>query len=414
MSFEDHQTLTHPKTLAHPISGERRGLRSGLVEIILRTLLRRLEFGQLIIDTPEGRRLTFDGIQPGPHARFRVHSWKCLGRLAAGWDLGLAEAYMAGEVSSPNMAAVLRLADMNEKVADRLKPLRPPSTWGRLRHAMNRNTRRGSQRNISAHYDLGNEFYRHWLDSGMTYSAGLFSSSTQTLEDAQHAKLERVADLLNMTGGENVLEIGCGWGSLAERLLQQNSCEVTGITLSAAQHAYARRRLHDHVMEGRCDLRLEDYREVTGTFDRIVSIEMLEAVGEAYWPVYFAKLRSSLNRGGTAVLQVITIDESRFDDYRRRPDFIQKYIFPGGMLPTASLVERLAGNAGLRLVSSEFFGDSYARTLEIWQQRFQQAWPGIKPLGFDERFKRTWEYYLDYCQVGFETSAINVGLYKFT
>jgi cyclopropane-fatty-acyl-phospholipid synthase len=408
MSFEDRQTL------AHPIGGESRGLRFGLVEIVLRALLRRLEFGQLIIDTPEGRRLTFDGAQPGPNARLKIHNWKCLGRLAAGWDLGLAEAYIAGEVSSPSMAEVLRLADPNEKAADRLKPLRPPSTWGRLRHALNRNTRRGSRRNISAHYDLGNEFYQHWLDAGMTYSAGLFSCSTQTLEDAQRTKLDRVTELLNMAGGEKVLEIGCGWGSLAERLLQQDGCEVTGVTLSTAQHEYAGRRLHDHVTSGRCDLRIEDYREVTGTFDRIVSIEMLEAVGEAYWPVYFTKLRSSLNHGGAAVLQVITIDESRFEDYRRRPDFIQKHIFPGGMLPTASHIERLASDAGLRLVSSEFFGDSYARTLEIWQQRFQQAWPKIKPLGFDERFKRTWEYYLDYCQVGFESAAINVGLYKFT
>ena len=408
MSFEDRQTL------AHSVDVEGRGLPSGLVEIVLRTLLRRLEFGQLVIDTPQRRRLTFNGAQPGPHAWLKIHNWKCLARMATGWDLGLAEAYMAGEVSSPDMAAVLRLAARNEKAADALKPLRPPSTWGRLRHALNRNTRRGSRRNISAHYDLGNQFYQQWLDAGMTYSAALFSSSTQSLEAAQNAKLDRVADLLSMSGGEHVLEIGCGWGSMAERLLQRHDCTVTGVTLSAEQLDYATQRLGDHVTAGRCDLRLQDYRELTGSFDRIVSIEMLEAVGEAYWPVYFAKLRSSLRPGGTAVLQVITIDESRFEDYRRRPDFIQKHIFPGGMLPTASRIERLAADAGLQLVEREFFGDGYARTLDIWQQRFQEAWPSIKPLGFDERFKRTWEYYLDYCQVGFETAAVDVGLYKFT
>jgi len=277
---------------------------------------------------------------------------------------------------------------------------------------MNRNTRRGSRRNIAAHYDLGNEFYEQWLDPGMTYSAGLVSLANQTLEEAQDAKLDRVLSLLDLAGGESVLEIGCGWGSLAERMIDRHDCTVTGITLSAEQLAFAQGRLRDRTVAGRCDLRLQDYRDVRGTFDRIVSIEMLEAVGEAYWPTYFEKLQNCLRPGGAAVLQVITIDEARFDYYHRRPDFIQKYIFPGGMLPTTEIIEREIEKAGLQLVAKEFFGESYARTLEEWQRRFQDAWPAIKALGFDARFKRTWEYYLAYCQAGFDTGAINVGLYK--
>lgn len=234
----------------------------------------------------------------------------------------------------------------------------------------------------------------------------------QTLEQAQDAKLDRVLSLLDLAGGERVLEIGCGWGSLAERMLDRHGSNVTGVTLSTEQLAYADRRLRHKVLAGHCDLRLQDYRDVRGTFDRVVSIEMLEAVGEAYWPTYFEKLRELLRPGGVAVLQVITIDEARFEAYRRSPDFIQKYIFPGGMLPTTKIIERQTAAAGLQLVANEFFGAGYARTLEEWQLRFQNAWPTIEPLGFDERFKRTWEYYLAYCQAGFETGAINVGLYK--
>jgi cyclopropane-fatty-acyl-phospholipid synthase len=277
---------------------------------------------------------------------------------------------------------------------------------------LNRNTRRGSRRNIAAHYDLGNEFYKHWLDAGMTYSAGLFSSPGQSLEEAQDAKLDRVLGLLELAGGERVLEIGCGWGGLAERLLQKHDCTVTGITLSAEQLAYARHRLRDDIGTGRCDLRLQDYRDVHGTFDRIVSIEMLEAVGEAYWPTYFEKLRDHLRPGGIAVLQVITIGEDRFEKYRRMPDFIQKYIFPGGMLPTTQIIERETAKAGLQVVASEFFAEGYARTLEEWKRRFQEAWPAIEALSFDERFKRMWDYYLAYCQTGFETRTIDVGFYK--
>jgi cyclopropane-fatty-acyl-phospholipid synthase len=383
-----------------------------LAAAVLRLLVGHLACGELVIDTPKGGRLTLGGSEDGPRARLSIHNWRLIIRLAFGWDIGVAESYIAGEWSSPNLTALLTLAARNGAAAGPLHSLRTPRPWLRFRHAMNRNTRRGSRRNIAAHYDLGNAFYRLWLDAGMSYSAGMFSSPHQTLEGAQEAKLDRVCELLELAGGERVLEIGCGWGALAERLTKTTTCSFTGVTLSTEQLSYAQRRLSVEAQSGRCELRLQDYRDIAGRFDRIVSIEMLEAVGEAYWPTYFAKLRDSLRPGGIAVLQVITVDESRFGRYRRQPDFIQKYIFPGGMLPTKQIIAREAAGAGLRPVRTASFGSSYARTIEEWRRRFETAWPAIEPLGFDRRFKRMWEYYLAYCQAGFEAGAIDVSFFK--
>ncbi len=378
----------------------------------LRKDLRLLDCGELIIDLPGRRSFALRGARPGPQARLEIRSWRVFGRLLFGRDIGFAEAFMAGEWSSPNLIALLTLACCNRNLAERLLPFRIPRPGLRLRHALNRNTRRGSRRNIAAHYDLGNQFYKLWLDAGMTYSAGLFSDAGQSLEQAQQAKLDRLIDLLEPRDGDRVLEIGCGWGSFAERMLQTRTCTVTGVTLSTEQLAYGQQRLKNAIANGRCDLRLQDYREVTGAFDRIVSIEMLEAVGATYWSTYFTKLRDGLCPGGIAVLQVITIDESRYENYRRRPDFIQKYIFPGGMLLTKSTIERETMRAGLQLADRVFFGKSYARTLEHWNAKFGYAWPKIKMLGFDDRFRRMWEYYLAYCRVGFDVEALDVGLYK--
>ncbi len=408
MSMQHQQAVTRSMTPRILLSS------SSIAEAFLRRIVGHLQCGELVIEKPAGDRLALRGRRSGPQAKVSIHSWRFLWRMISSWDIGFAEAYIAGEWSSPDLVALLKLACNNSALVEPLKALRGPRFWLRLRHAINRNTRRGSRRNIAAHYDLGNEFYRQWLDPGMTYSAALFSRASQTLEEAQKAKLDRVISLLDLAGGERVLEIGCGWGSLAERLMDRHSCTVTGLTLSAEQLACAQRRLRNRAAAGRCDLRLQDYRDVRGTFDRIVSIEMLEAVGETYWSTYFEKLRDSLRPCGSAVLQVITIDEARFENYRRRPDFIQKYIFPGGMLPTKHIIEREIAQAGLRLVAHENFGESYARTLEHWQLRFQKSWPIIEWLGFDERFKRTWEYYFAYCQAGFETGAISVGLYKIT
>jgi cyclopropane-fatty-acyl-phospholipid synthase len=379
---------------------------------IMQHMLRRIDCGEISLQTPERRRFVLRGKRAGERAHLVLHSWKCMLRLLVGGDLGFAEGYLAGEWSTPNIHSFLSAAGRRSNDAVSFESLKPPQPLTKLRHAINRNTRRGSRRNIAAHYDLGNDFYRLWLDASMTYSSAIYASQDQTLENAQRAKIDRVIDLLELAGEQRVLEIGCGWGELAGRLIEQTGCHVTGLTLSKQQLAYAQHELVQRGFAVNSELRLQDYRDAHETYDRVVSVEMLEAVGEEYWLTFFANLRRRLNPQGIAVLQLITIDQSRFKRYRRRPEFIQRYIFPGGMLPTKEIIERLVAKVGLRLVSSEFFGDSYVRTLAEWHRRFQESWPIIEALGFDDRFKRMWEYYLAYCRLGFETGALNVGLYK--
>ena len=381
-------------------------------EGLLRRAATGIDFGHLRVILPSGRTLAFGRAEQGLHATLHIHSWNLLWRLVAGWDIGFAESYFEGEWSSPHLPTLLELLSRNDGLATSARALGFLRPLTKLHHLWNRNTRRGSRRNIAAHYDLGNAFYEQWLDSSLTYSSAIYSHKDQTLEAAQQEKLGRIMSLLELTGEENVLEIGCGWGALAERILEQHDGNYCGLTLSAEQLAYSRKRLRSFESTDRCDLRLQDYRDIAGTYDRIVSIEMLEAVGESYWPAYFSKLRESLSRDGVAVLQVITIDEAAFANYRRYPDFIQRYIFPGGMLPTVEIIKTQIERAGLRLVSQEFFGLSYARTLSDWRRSFRAHFPAIEPLGFDSRFQRMWDYYLAYCQAGFDSGRADVGLYK--
>jgi cyclopropane-fatty-acyl-phospholipid synthase len=406
MSSESQQTAPASVDLASTPTSRTQ------VKSIMQRLLRKIDCGEILLQTPGGRRIVIGGKRSGEQTHVTIHSWKCMLRLLTSGDLGFAEGYLAGEWSTPNIYSFLSAAGRRSNDLASFEGLKPPRPWTRFRHALNRNTRRGSRRNIAAHYDLGNDFYRLWLDPGMNYSSAIYSYPGETLENAQRAKLDRVVDLLDLRGGERVLEIGCGWGGLADRMIERAGCHVTGLTLSTEQLSHARKMLSRRGFAGKSDLRLQDYRDAGGRYDRLVSVEMLEAVGEAYWPVFFANVRQRLNPQGIAVLQVITIDQSRFESYRRRPEFIQRYIFPGGMLPTTEILEQQVDKAGLQLVSSEFFGDSYARTLDEWHRRFLKAWPSIEKLGFDVRFKRMWEYYLAYCRLGFEIGALNVGLYK--
>lgn len=281
----------------------------------------------------------------------------------------------------------------------------------RIGHLLNANTRKGSRRNIEAHYDLGNDFYKEWLDPLMLYSSAIFDETTQSLEAAQQKRLDVIRDKLVLPGGESILEIGCGWGALAVELATRSNASVVGITLSPTQLSWARKAVATTGNESRVDLRLQDYRDTEGQFDRIVSIEMFEAVGEAYWPNYFSTLKRCMKPDGRAVLQIISIDESRFEAYRGSIDFIQKYIFPGGFLPSDAALEGAVTAAGLTLTGVEHFGKSYASTLAEWRSRFHAQWPAIAAQGFDERFRRLWHYYLCYCEAGFEEGSINVGLY---
>ncbi|WP_419897392.1 cyclopropane-fatty-acyl-phospholipid synthase family protein [Roseomonas sp. USHLN139] len=369
--------------------------------------------GTLLVVTPQGGRWQHRGAAPGPAAVLVLHRWRALSRLYLGGDVAFAEAYGEGDWSSPDLASLIELAAVNGATLDRaVRGGLAARLWHRLRHRLRDNSRAGSRRNIIAHYDLGNDFFAAWLDPGMSYSSGLHATADTQLEAAQLAKQERVRALLEPEAAGTILEIGIGWGGLAEHLLRGSKARLTGITLSPSQLAHAQARLAAAGLAGRAELRLQDYRDTAGRFDRIVSIEMFEAVGEAYWPAYFRMLHDRLAPGGIAVLQVITIAEARYAAYRRGADFIQRHIFPGGMLPTVGLLHSQMAAAGLTLEHEERFGDSYARTLAEWQRRFVAAAPAIDRLGLDARFQRLWRYYLAYCEGGFRAGAIDVGLYR--
>jgi cyclopropane-fatty-acyl-phospholipid synthase len=382
---------------------------AGLWESVFQRALTHLRVGSLRVHFPDGRRQAIAGQEPGPEAELQIRDPRGIQRLIRGGDMGFAEAYMAGEVDSPDLTDLIELAARNESA---LAAALAGNKWVRainsLRHLMRANTRRGSRRNIAYHYDLGNDFYREWLDPSMTYSSAYFGKGANDLSHAQTDKYRRMAELAELVPGKHVLEIGCGWGGFAEVAARDFGCRVTGLTLSTEQLAFARARMERQGLSDRVELRLQDYRDCEGKFDSIVSIEMFEAVGEAHWRKYFEVLRDRLHQGGTAALQIITIAEERFESYRRNADFIQRYIFPGGMLPTISALRQLGRETDLTVAGEEGFAASYARTLREWREAFLLAWPRIQPLGFDERFRRMWTYYLAYCEAGFRAGSIDV------
>jgi len=388
-----------------------RGAQAGLFAQILRVLLRGIEYGRIVVRTPNGDPVEASGKRPGPEAIVTLRNWRPVRRLLVSGDVGFAESYVDGDWDSPDLTAVIELAARNLEVIEaRLGGVAPVRMLRRLSHLGNANTGSGSRRNIAFHYDLGNAFYGHWLDWRMIYSSGIFDPPNLTLEQAQSKKVQRVLELLDLSGKETVLEIGCGWGALAESVAQR-SARVTAVTLSLEQLAHVSKVVENAGLSGKAEVLLQDYREVGGAFDRIASIEMLEAVGERYWPAYFATLRRTLVPGGTAILQAITIHQDRFEGYRRGADFIQTYVFPGGMLPTREIIFEQARRAGLEPTASEYFGLSYALTLAEWRRRFNVAWPKIEALGFTQMFRRLWNYYLSYCEAGFRAGTIDVGLY---
>lgn len=371
------------------------------------SLAGKLAIGSLTVRLSSGRVETIQGACPGPHGEIVMSGGQAARALLLGGPVGFAEAYADGLWDSPDLAALMDLAARNQDaLGDEVKGWRPLRWLDRLYHLRRANTRGGSRRNIAAHYDLGNAFYDLWLDPGMTYSSGLYETGQDSLEQAQDAKYARAAHLLDVKPGHTVLEIGCGWGGMAEHLTTRHGVAVTGLTLSTEQLAFAKARL-----KGVADLRLQDYRDCGGTFDRIVSIEMVEAVGEKNWPVYFETLHNRLKPGGKAVIQAITIAEDRFIKYRKGADFIQRHIFPGGMLPSPDSIRREAAKAGLALRHSEFFGESYGKTLAEWRRRFVAAAPQVAALGFDENFRRAWDYYLAYCEGGFRAGTIDVSFW---
>jgi cyclopropane-fatty-acyl-phospholipid synthase len=375
-------------------------------------LLDRLEGGALIVELPDGVSVRCGS---GPAlAHWRVHDARCFEAALARGDIGLGEAYMDGWWDSDDPAALLTLLARNRAALGRAVYGRALQLAAyRLWHMLRANTRRGARRNIEAHYDLGNDFYRLWLDDTMTYSAAVFESPDEPLAEAQRRKYRRILERLGARPGQRILEIGCGWGGFAEVAATEYGCRVHGLTLSPAQLDYARRRAADGGFGELAQFELCDYRDVQGRFDHIASIEMIEAVGERWWPTYFRRIGELLAPGGRCVIQAITIDDALFARYRRGSDFIQRYVFPGGMLPSPAIVERQARAAGLEPAGDFAFGRDYARTLAHWHQTFMERRSEVREQGFPERFLRMWRFYLAYCEAGFAVGDIDVHHFEF-
>jgi len=365
--------------------------------------------GALTFVMPDGREYRAQGENPGPEGVVVVRDPRLFWRMIRDGELGFAEAYMDRWWDTPDLQAVLDAALINnDTVARGFGGRTLTRLVERLRHLMNRNTRRGSARNISRHYDLGNDFYAKWLDESMTYSSALFQRPDESLPQAQRNKYAAICDRMGARPGDHLLEIGCGWGGFAEYAAGERGARVTGLTISREQHDFARRRVFEAGLAERVEIVMRDYRDERGNYDGVASIEMFEAVGEKYWPVYFDTVRERLKPGSQATLQIITIADKWFDGYREGADFIQKYIFPGGFLPCPSALKAQTGRAGLEWVESHEFGQSYSDTLRRWRTKFNGAWAEIAPMGFDERFKRMWNFYLAVCASCFLAETTDV------
>ncbi|MCG6897521.1 MAG: cyclopropane-fatty-acyl-phospholipid synthase family protein [Thiocapsa sp.] len=383
---------------------------SGWSSRLIGGFCRHLAFGQLLIRFPDGSASLHRGRFGGASGALEIRSpLQMAARLLTRGEVGFGESYVEGHWTTPDLASLLEvLYDNMEHLGAGPRGMRWSRLWDRLAHRLRDNHPTNSRRNIAHHYDLGNEFYRLWLDPSMTYSSALFADPARdNMETAQERKYQRLLDKLNAAPGDHILEIGCGWGGFAE-LAARRGLRVTGVTLSREQLAYGRRRLAAAGLAGQVDLRLQDYRDIEGHFDHAVSIEMMEAVGEAFWPTYYQTLRRVVRPGGRIALQVITMNEDDFPIYRKQPDFVQLYIFPGGMLPTPERMIREAQDADLLIRETAWFGRDYAETLRRWRLAFRAAGEEIARLGYGARFRRMWDYYLAYCETGFKTGCIDL------
>jgi cyclopropane-fatty-acyl-phospholipid synthase len=369
----------------------------------------RLRRGTLDVTLPDGRTVRLGGTEPGPAAVMTLSSYDFASRLLKSGDIGIAEAYLRGEWDTPDLTQFLYLFCVNHDLIQMMLGDNPLMQFvQRIRHWFNRNTKRQARRNIYAHYDIGNAFYSAWLDPSMTYSSALFEEHTPDLVTAQNNKYRRLAEAIDLRPGQKLLEIGCGWGGFAEYAAKNYGAHVVGLTISQEQRDFACQRIEKAGLGDKVTIRLQDYRDERGQYDRIASIEMIEAVGEAFWPRYFSQLRDRLLPGGLAGIQAITIQDRFFQTYRREVDFIQRYVFPGGMLPSPQVLKSLGERFGVPVIGERVFGQDYAKTLATWRNNFRAAWPNLMPLGFDDRFRRLWEYYLAYCEAGFLSGNIDV------
>ena len=372
-------------------------------------LVGKLNSGRVDFILPDGRRFRAEGLKPGPVAEVTINNPDVFARLVREGDLGFCDAYLDGWWTTPDLQAFMDFihAD-NDDMYDGFPGMALVRAWEKARFWFQSNTKRQALKNISYHYDLGNDFYSLWLDDTMTYSSALFNTSQESLEKAQIAKYASMVDQMGVKPGDHVLEIGCGWGGFAEYAAKERGLKVTGLTISKEQLEYAQKRIKSKGLSDKVNLKLQDYRDETGVYDGVASIEMFEAVGEKYWPVYFDKIKQCLKPGKQATLQIITIQDARWDVYRKSVDFIQKYIFPGGMLPSPSVLRQEIHRAGLSVQHSIEFGKSYSQTLRRWFEVFNNKWDNISAMGFDDRFRRMWNFYLTSCAATFESGNCDV------
>jgi cyclopropane-fatty-acyl-phospholipid synthase len=406
--------MASPKLFRVPTGGDLAVRASRAIgRSVVRKFLVLIEAGRIVVELPTGDRVERIGRLPGPEAEIRFKSWRGLRRVLTEGDIGFAAGYLDGDWESEDVEALVELGARNgSRLMDALSGVMPFRLFNWLAHRVNANTPTGSRRNIEAHYDLGNEFYRLWLDRRMIYSSAIYRGREDTLEEAQRTKLARIVEKLQVSNAHAVLEIGGGWGGLATTLARAGVGRITSVTISPSQLAEASSLVRSEALADRIEFKLQDYREVKGRFDRIVSIEMIEAVGRQFIPRYFETIRDRLTPSGLFVLQAITIAEERFNSYCGRPDFIQRFVFPGGFLPSKTFLRDALERADLKIVAAENFGESYALTLREWRRRFLEKWPQVERLGFDAPFRRLWEYYLCYCEAGFRSGMIDVGLYS--
>ena len=365
--------------------------------------------GRLDFILPDGRIFRAEGKNPGPVAQVEIHNPEVFARLIREGDLGFSDAYLEHWWSTPDLQAFMDWVHAdNDELYDGFPGMGLVRLYEKLRFWLQNNSKRQARKNISYHYDLGNDFYGLWLDETMTYSSALFTTGQESLEAAQIAKYASMVDQMGVKEGDHVLEIGCGWGGFAEYAAKERGLKVTGLTISKEQLEYSKKRIENKGLQDKVNIKLQDYRDEKGRYDGIASIEMFEAVGQKYWPVYFETIKNCLHPGRQATLQIITVQDARWEVYQRGVDFIQKYIFPGGMLPSPNALKAEVQNAGLAVVKSKEFGLSYSQTLRRWHNVFNAKWDQAAALGFDERFRRMWNFYLTSCAATFESGNCDV------
>jgi cyclopropane-fatty-acyl-phospholipid synthase len=375
-------------------------------------VLSKIKRGNITVIGPDNITYEFSGDEPGENILISIRDWRTCDQLLQRGDIGLGESYIDGHWECLNTNGLIKLGiDNYDEFASVIKGSILKIIFYRLKHLLNRNTKKGSARNIHAHYDLGNDFYSLWLDKTMTYSSALYKSNDDSLEQAQEQKYQNILNELNIKPGDHILEIGCGWGGFMDYAASRG-IKVTGITISQEQYNYAKNRLEKH--GNLTTILLQDYRDLEGSYTHIVSIEMFEALGEEYWSTYFKKVKELLSSSGKAVIQTIHINDKDFNSYRKGTDFIQQYIFPGGMLPSPSVFKKEAISKGFIVENELEFGLDYAKTLHAWEDRFNEELDSVYKMGYDENFVRTWRFYLKYCQGGFEAKKIGVAQFTLT